>query len=66
MTSRAFLLALSLALAVPCGAQVLPDLGDASAATLSEQQERTIGNRIMREARVDPAFVDDPEVADYI
>jgi predicted Zn-dependent protease len=47
-------------------AQVLPDLGDASAATLSESQERTIGNRIMREARMDPTFMDDPEIADYI
>jgi beta-barrel assembly-enhancing protease len=47
-------------------AQGLPDLGDASAATLSESQERTIGNRIMREVRVDPAYVDDPDVADYI
>src|SRR5687767_3817453 len=47
-------------------AQVLPDLGDASAATLSESQERTIGNRIMREIRVDPAYLDDPEVGDYI
>jgi predicted Zn-dependent protease len=59
------LLALHLA-ATPLAAQGLPDLGDVSAATLSESQERTIGNRIMREARVDPAFVDDPEVADYI
>jgi predicted Zn-dependent protease len=47
-------------------AQALPDLGDASAAALSETQERTIGNRIMREVRVDRDYVDDPEVADYI
>jgi predicted Zn-dependent protease len=47
-------------------AQALPDLGDASAAALSETQERTIGNRIMREVRVDPVYVEDPEVADYI
>jgi predicted Zn-dependent protease len=46
--------------------QALPDLGDASAATLSETQERTIGNRIMREVRVDPAFLRDPDVADYV
>ena len=59
-------LALLLCLAsAPGGAQVLPDLGDASAATLSETQERTIGNRIMREVRVDPAYVTDPDVADY-
>jgi len=50
----------------PAVAQGLPDLGDASAATLSDQQERTIGNRIMREVRVDPAYLDDPEVAEYI
>ena len=47
-------------------AQGLPDLGDASSAALSESQERTIGNRIMREVRVDKDYVDDPEVADYI
>lgn len=47
-------------------AQALPDLGDVSSATLSESQERTIGNRIMREVRVDPAYIDDPEVADYV
>jgi beta-barrel assembly-enhancing protease len=51
----------------PASAQVsLPDLGDASATTISESQERTIGNRIMREVRVDAAYVDDPEIADYI
>jgi predicted Zn-dependent protease len=47
-------------------AQGLPDLGDASAASLSDTQERTIGNRIMREVRTDKDYVDDPEVADYI
>jgi predicted Zn-dependent protease len=67
LTSRALLTSLLLALPVPAGiAQTLPDLGDASAATLSDAQERTIGNRIMREVRTDPAFLDDPEVADYI
>jgi beta-barrel assembly-enhancing protease len=61
----AFLSAISLASsgAIPQG---LPDLGDASSAALSESQERTIGNRIMREARVDPAFIDEPEIADYV
>ncbi|HXF80485.1 MAG TPA: M48 family metalloprotease [Usitatibacter sp.] len=47
-------------------AQGLPDLGDISAASLSESQERTIGNRIMREVRADPAYLDDPEITDYI
>ena len=52
--------------ALPAPAQGLPDLGDASSASLSDQQERTIGNRIMREVRIDPAYLDDPEVNDYI
>ena len=47
-------------------AQGLPDLGDSSAASLSDQQERTIGNRIMREVRVDKDYIDDPEVAEYV
>jgi predicted Zn-dependent protease len=47
-------------------AQPLPELGDASSASLSEQQERTIGNAIMREVRVDKDYIDDPEIADYI
>ncbi len=60
-------LALILCLQLSTGAaQGLPDLGDASVAALSETQERTIGNRIMREVRIDPAYVDDPDVADYI
>jgi len=46
--------------------QPLPELGDASSATLSEQQERTIGNAIMREVRTDKDYIDDPEIADYI
>src|SRR3982751_6210715 len=54
-----------LLLALAAGAQGLPDLGDISSATLSDQQERTIGNRIMREVRNDSAYIDDPEVADY-
>ena len=67
MTVRALISALLLALAAPPAlAQGLPDLGDASAATLSDQQERTIGNRIMREVRIDKDYVDDPEVADYV
>ena len=67
MTLRALLAFLLISVAaLPAVPQALPDLGDASSATLNEQQERTIGNRIMREVRIDPAFVDDPEIADYI
>src|SRR5689334_18500452 len=68
MNVRPLLLALSFCIAAtPCGAQApLPDLGDISSATLSEQQEKTIGNRIMREVRVDKDYIDDPEIYDYI
>jgi predicted Zn-dependent protease len=66
VTARNLLAAPLLLFALGAGAQGLPDLGDISSATISEQQERTIGNRIMREVRNDPAYIDDPEVADYI
>jgi predicted Zn-dependent protease len=60
------LLACLLIVALPASAQGLPDLGDASVSTLSETQERTIGNRIMREIRSDPQYLDDAEIADYV
>jgi predicted Zn-dependent protease len=63
---RALILAGLVAIGPGVHAQQLPDLGDASSATLSESQERTIGDRIMRDVRVDPAYVDDPEISDYI
>ena len=67
MTFRPLIAAVALALAaLPAAPQGLPDLGDVSAATLSDQQERTIGNRIMREVRVDTAYIDDPEIADVV
>src|ERR1700740_270314 len=65
MRLAALLITLTL-VAPPLPAQGLPDLGDVSAATLSETQERTIGNKFMREVRMDPAYIDDPEIADYI
>lgn len=47
-------------------AQALPELGDVSAAAISPREERQLGERIMREIRRDPAYLDDPEVADYV
>lgn len=44
----------------------LPDLGDVSDASISEQQERTIGRRIMREIRADRSYISDPMLEDYI
>ena len=47
-------------------AEGLPDLGDASDSMVSEPQERAIGKRIMLDVRGDRAFVDDPEINEYI
>lgn len=44
----------------------LPDLGDASAATISPTQERKLGEDFMRRARRSLAFVDDPLLSEYI
>ncbi|MEK7840482.1 MAG: M48 family metalloprotease, partial [Pseudomonadota bacterium] len=44
----------------------LPELGDASAATLSPAQERQIGEDFMRRARRGLAIVDDPLLSEYI
>jgi beta-barrel assembly-enhancing protease len=65
MIRRLIALAVCAAL-LPAQAQGLPDLGDSSDAVLSEKQESTIGNRVMREVRTDPAYVDDPEISDYL
>ncbi len=46
--------------------QGLPDLGDASSASLSSNDEKIIGDRIMRDVRVDGDYIDDPEISDYI
>jgi len=46
--------------------QSLPDLGDSSQADMSPQDERRIGESIMREIRRDPDYVDDPEIRDYV
>jgi predicted Zn-dependent protease len=44
----------------------LPDLGDSSQTEITPQVERRIGESIMREIRRDPAYVDDPEIKDYV
>jgi predicted Zn-dependent protease len=44
----------------------LPDLGDASMAALSPAQERRLGEDFMRKARNTLAFLDDPEVNEYL
>jgi predicted Zn-dependent protease len=44
----------------------LPDLGDESAAVLSPQDERHIGEDFMRQARVQLDLLDDPELNEYL
>jgi predicted Zn-dependent protease len=45
----------------------LPDLGDAGSADLSPQQERRIGESIVRDIRLrEPAYLDDAEIAEYL
>lgn len=51
----------------PLAAQVrLPSLGDAASEDLSVNAERRIGLEIMREARRDPALLDDPVLQAYL
>ena len=47
-------------------AEELPELGDSSQSVLSAQQERQLGESIMRQIRADKQFLNDPEVTDYI
>lgn len=58
--------ALVVSLAGSSLAQPLPDLGDASQAAFSPQNERRIGELIMQELRRDPNFLDDPEITAYV
>jgi predicted Zn-dependent protease len=54
---------------VPCSggrAQNLPDLGERAQSDLTPQQERRIGEQIMREIRRDPDYIDDPEITAYV
>lgn len=47
-------------------AQALPNLGDSSQTVLSQQQERQLGESIMRQIRSSKQYSDDPEVTDYL
>ena len=65
MKFRDFLLCLALGAGAASGNE-LPDLGDASQSTISIAQERRLGENIMRQIRSSRAYLDDPEVADYL
>ena len=47
-------------------AQALPDLGEESQAALTVGQERKIGESIVRQIRASGAYLEDPEVNDYL
>lgn len=67
MIKRLFILLLCVALVPRVSAAGLPDLGDVGASELSPLAERKLGESIMRDIRWrDPAYLDDPEVEDYI
>jgi predicted Zn-dependent protease len=70
---RALLLALAASLALggfgaPARAQQvrLPALGESASADLSVADEKRIGEQILREARRDPDFLDDPTLLAYV
>ena len=44
----------------------LPDLGDPAQAELTPVQERRIGEEALREIRLDPSYLNDPEVESYL
>ena len=67
MRFSAWLLVALLAFLPRSFAQTLPDLGDAGASELSLQVERRIGESIAHDIRLrDPAYLDDPEIAEYL
>jgi len=47
-------------------AQTLPDLGEESQATLTLAQESKIGETVVRQIRAAGAYLEDPEVNDYL
>jgi predicted Zn-dependent protease len=59
-------LALALVPGLPGRAQNLPELGERAQADFSPQQERRVGEQIMRQIRRDPDYIDDPEVGAYV
>jgi predicted Zn-dependent protease len=64
---KVILFLLAVAVSLPVGAaDALPELGDPSQTVLSLQQERQLGEAIMRQIRASKEYDDDPELTDYI
>ncbi|BBU26713.1 hypothetical protein BTHE68_04470 [Burkholderia sp. THE68] len=53
-------------LRAPLASMQLPELGDGSGGSLTPQAERKIGERMMREVRADPDYLDDWLLRDYL
>ncbi|KVE35425.1 M48 family metalloprotease [Burkholderia sp. BDU5] len=53
-------------LRAPLRSLQLPDLGDGSGGSLTPQAERRLGERVMREVRRDPDYLDDWLARDYL
>jgi beta-barrel assembly-enhancing protease len=53
-------------LRAPLASVQLPDLGDGSGGSLTPQAERKLGERVMREVRADPDYLDDWLLRDYL
>lgn len=51
---------------VYAGTQELPDLGDESATVMSPNEERKLGEKLMRQLRRNLRILDDPEINDYV
>ncbi|OGA70098.1 MAG: hypothetical protein A3G81_26365 [Betaproteobacteria bacterium RIFCSPLOWO2_12_FULL_65_14] len=66
MRAFAIFAAAAIALAPRAWAQALPDLGGTGEAALSPSVERRLGESIVRDMRRDPAFIDDPEISEYL
>ncbi len=62
----AFALASSAAWQPAAAENTLPSLGDSDSADFSVGSERKLGDEIMREIRVDPDYVDDPLLLEYL
>ena len=66
MKFRYLMPVLLLFLAANAFASELPDLGDASQATISPRQERELGLQIMSEIRSHPSYLEDAEISGYL
>jgi len=63
----ALVLSLAVMLAGPAWPQVrLPSLGESASDEMSVSAERRLGEQIMREARRDPDYLDDPVLLEYL